>query len=400
MKKFVVACNRDRDSYQVPLALYEEGMLSSFVTDLYHPNPEWLPERFYVKRLSHRQDPGLPSKFVESSIYAVYLQTIAKRPIFPRLNKELGKRAAESAIRHDSDLFLYSLNAFESFTHPDLSRRQRGLFLFHPHFKLIDEILAADVDKYPEARTSYKMEHDANIDSQERETAEVELADFTVCASAFSKRSLLHLGIPSDRIHVVPYGTKPVQALAPGLLQSRESRECRFLFVGQGVQRKGIHHLLRAWSILSLPNASLTIVAWKLHPGFRELATDNVKFLEPLPRAELDALFASSHVFVMPSLVEGFGLVLGEALGAGCFTIASENTGLPDLEVPDDCGTVVKAGDVESIAMAIESAYELHERNYIDHNRIAEFAKTANWARFRRQLARTIRLRQIDAGER
>jgi glycosyltransferase involved in cell wall biosynthesis len=381
--RFIVAFNRDRDSYQVALAMAEAGMLEAFVTDFY-ASP--LKAKF-LPRLGHRRIAGLDARLTRSSPLALLLQVLGPK-VFPDLNatlarthKALGAKARAVARRSNADLLLYSEHAFEAFADAKLREQRKILFSFHPHRKLIQEILAKDTGRYPEI--AWELRDDAPSGGLEaRENAELRMAEFVLCASSFTKRSLVHAGVDAEKIAVVPYGA-PVRA---GAAADRSSWECRFLFVGQGVQRKGLHHLLRVWNELALPNASLTLVCYRIDPAIAKLAGPNVQILGGLPQAQLDALYARSHVFVMPSLIEGFGLVFLEAMAAGCYVIGTKNTGLPDLDVPTELASVVEAGELEELAEAMESAYAKHQVGALPHEEIAKFAETRSWALFREKL--------------
>jgi glycosyltransferase involved in cell wall biosynthesis len=109
--------------------------------------------------------------------------------------------------------------------------------------------------------------------------------------------------------------------------------------------------------------------------------------LDRQSRADLWRLYNESDVFVMPSLVEGFGLVYLEALAAGCYAIGTDNTGLPDLAPSSAEGAIVPAGDADALAMALETAYGLHARGELDPQRIRDFAAGKVWAGFRRSVA-------------
>jgi glycosyltransferase involved in cell wall biosynthesis len=212
------------------------------------------------------------------------------------------------------------------------------------------------------------------------------MANFIACASAFTARSLIDAGCQPSKITVIPYGIDPAMACVDEPPRSRRG-PCRFLFVGQGIQRKGLHHLLTAWNKAALQDAELTVIASTLDPGIARLAGRNVKILGRQSSFELRRHFSSSNVFVLPSLVEGFGLVLLEALAAGCYCIGTNNTGLPDLNCPTGVASVFSAGDIEMLHHSIVSAYGLHCRREIDHDAIREFARALSWTRFRTSIA-------------
>jgi glycosyltransferase involved in cell wall biosynthesis len=381
--KFVVAFNRDRDSYQVALALAEAGMLETLVTDFYASplRAKLLP------RLEHRNVAGLDARLTHSSLLALSIQALGPK-VFPDLqtmlahtHRALGRKARSVARRSDADLLLYSEHALEAFADRRLRGRKRILFSFHPHRRLINEVMAEDTEQFPDI--SWALHDEAPAPELEaREDGELEMAQLVLCASSFTKESLIHAGVRSEKIKVVPYGTEARSSVAA----DRDSQQCRFLFVGQGVQRKGIHHLLRVWKKLALPNASLTLVCYRIDPAIMELTGANVRIVSALPQHELAAVYARSHVFVMPSLIEGFGLVFLEAIAAGCHVIGTKNTGLPDLEMAPELMSVVDAGDLVQLAEAMENAYRKHNASTLLHEEIVKSAENRAWSVFREKL--------------
>ena len=254
-EKFVVAFNRDRDFYQVPLALNEQGLLSSLVTDLYFPFDR--PVLRHIPgpaRLKRRCAAGLPSAKVHWTWEALLPQLPAallggdRIALFETVDRALSRAALDHAEREAAHLFLYSGYAFWAFTSERARAMLKGLFVFHPHADLIREILDRDLARFPECRQSHGAEYETSRRAAHVDEARDEWrhADFIVCASSFTARSLKHAGCGDGLLSVVPYGVDP--AVFPFMERARNSR-IRFLFAGQGVQRKGLHHLLRARSM-------------------------------------------------------------------------------------------------------------------------------------------------------
>jgi glycosyltransferase involved in cell wall biosynthesis len=90
--------------------------------------------------------------------------------------------------------------------------------------------------------------------------------------------------------------------------------------------------------------------------GIEQLATrvPRVEIVRGASQERLDALYAASSLFIMPSLVEGFGQVYLEALAQGCPVLGTANTCLPDLGGERDGIHMVAPGDVEGLAAALE----------------------------------------------
>ncbi|HVU32287.1 MAG TPA: glycosyltransferase family 4 protein [Opitutaceae bacterium] len=174
-----------------------------------------------------------------------------------------------------------------------------------------------------------------------------------VVAGSFARQSLLEAGIDPAKIRVNPYGvdwsrfaaTAPATGASPG-----ETRPVRFLFVGSLIGRKGVPVLIEAWRRVSPRDAEL----WLVGPcGARERALipplAGLRVVGPVPHPDLPGIYGSADVLVLPSFVEGFGLVLLEALAAGLPIISTPNTGAVDLIREPAMGAVVPAGSVGAL---------------------------------------------------
>ena len=383
---YLVAFNRDRDHYQVPVALAEQGLLSGLVTD-YYAGATW-PR---VPALAHRSDPALPPELVTTAYRSLAIQAVQqaavrlglKVPHPARLSDDLIADRTRRLLRHDpsSDLFLYSGLAGRIYRQEP--GRFRALFQYHPSPRLVraamlDDDLLKDADWLPEpeeARSAWKERiHDE----------ELEHSDLFFCASSFTRRGLLEEGVPPARVRVAPYGCAPVSS--PQTFPDEQAPAVpTFLFVGQGVRRKGLHLLLAAWEAAALRSARLRIIASRIDPAIaaRAARSPNVELSGAVSAAGLRSAMSTADTLVLPSLVEGFGLVIGEALGSGLRVIASTNTGLVDYGVPAPAGRIVAAGRVHDLREALVEFAENFDRSRPYRSAALESARRNDWARFR-----------------
>ncbi len=384
---YVCAINGGRDGYQVPVALHEAGLLARFVTDYYAPDaaPFWLPQV-----MARRYNPALPKAQVINSAGSFVAQNLALRfglpmnRVWPHTDRMLGEHALREAQRLAAHLYCYSSYL------PAAARIPAGMrvidFEYHPLPGLTHELLREDAACYDEVAWSFAREQ--NHAALEQVNESWKHADAVVCASRMTARSLEFAGCEPNRITIVPYGFSPVTSVQARLAEG----PARFLFVGQGLQRKGLHHLLRAWRGVDPARAQLTLVCYTIDPGIAELASQpGVILLGRQERGALDALMQQAHVFIMPSLVEGFGLSYLEALAAGCHVVGTENTGLPDLPLSPAARTLVPVGDLVALREAVEDLIARIAAGQIDASAIASETERWTWQQFRSGIAQQAR---------
>ena len=129
-------------------------------------------------------------------------------------------------------------------------------------------------------------------------------------------------------------------------------------------------------------------MCYAIDPGIAELAKQpGVELLGRQDRAALDALMQRADVFIMPSLIEGFGLTYLEALAAGCHIVGTANTGLPDLPLSAAARTLVPAGDILALSDVIEQLIVRRASGGMDAVAIGGEARNWTWADFRARIA-------------
>lgn len=125
------------------------------------------------------------------------------------------------------------------------------------------------------------------------------------------------------------------------------------MFLGRDDPRKGLDVLLAAWPQIrsAVPTAQLVVAGTARPPA------EAVSFLGRVSEEEKRSLLRSSAVFVAPNLGgESFGIVLTEAMAAGCAIVASD---LPAfVEVLGQTGSIVPAGDPEATARSVIALLE------------------------------------------
>ncbi len=124
--------------------------------------------------------------------------------------------------------------------------------------------------------------------------------------------------------------------------------------------RKGYLYLLQAWKQLALPNARLLIRSqgnFDQYPRLRELLRQlpNVEFASYVDN--IASFYSRCDVFCLPSVDDGFGMALTEAMAHGLPCVATRNCGASELMTPNLDGLVVPARDPEALAAALLRLY-------------------------------------------
>jgi len=397
MGKFVCAFRGRRDSYQVPVALAEAGLLDQFITDAYAM--PWvktlakLGHQSVRAKVNFRFEPGLPAELVRCLWGTTLVEHLRHRlgcaptMTFNKLDRHFSRAAARRAARNETDLFLYSPYAWEAFTARYHHTPRKILFQYHPHPQLESRILAEDRARYPKVGEPSPRATAPQWPEKflQRERDCWKYADLIFCASSFTKRSLIEAGCDERRCCIVPYGVQP-----PTNIEAETPAESfHAVFVGSDGRRKGLHHLLLGWQKASLPASSrLTVVCRLIDRGIEQLiaATPGVELRRGVAEAELGRLYSRSSLFVMPSLVEGFGQVYLEALAHGCPVLGTPNTCLPDLGTETDGVFLVSPGNVDELTGQLESLARFLVGNRTVRAAARACAAKFTWPSFREAL--------------
>ncbi len=189
-------------------------------------------------------------------------------------------------------------------------------------------------------------------------------ADAFVAISAATARDFQHLyRLPAERITLTPLAADPAFRPQPPeqieTVRQRLALPARYvLYLGSNQPHKNLPALLAAWSILSAaaPRPLLVIAgAWDPHhPQALQQAErlgGTVRFLPNVAAADLPGLYSGAECFVFPSLYEGFGLPVLEAMACGTPVVCSNASSLP--EVAGDAALLFDPTQPEAIAAAI-----------------------------------------------
>jgi len=247
-----------------------------------------------------------------------------------------------------------------------------------PHYATIRELWLEEVRRWPTAVEGPPPEEPAW--KRRRKDSELALATTIAVASAFTRRSLERLGI-SVPIVVTPYGF-PVGEFRERA--RRPSGPFTVLAVGTHDLRKGTPYLLEAWKRAAIPGAELHLVGpLKLARSFVDGYAGLFRHTAHLPKSELGPLYAEADLLAFPTLGDGFGLVIQEAMCSGTPVITTPCGGGPECITDGVEGWLVPARDVDALVERLRACAADRDATY----RVGRAAR-----------ARTLRWTWEDAG--
>lgn len=201
-------------------------------------------------------------------------------------------------------------------------------------------------------------EHAYNAKKLDKEEAEYRLATRLLCPSDFVVKTFLDRGFTREQLarHIYGYDEK---VYYPGEGAQEPNRPLTMLFVGVCAVRKGLHYALEAWLKSPASKDGTFLIAGEFLPAYQErlapmLAHPSVKVLGH--RNDVPELMRKSDILILPSIEEGFGLVIAEAMGTGCVPLASE--ACTEICRHLKTGLMHKVGDAESLTTHITMLHE------------------------------------------
>jgi glycosyltransferase involved in cell wall biosynthesis len=193
-----------------------------------------------------------------------------------------------------------------------------------------------------------------------RQHLEVAMRDVALvfCSSEATRRDCLEVGFAADRLRVVPLGARSIETTDEAIQLARAKHGLRrpyVMWAGTREPRKNLAGLLAAFVELDRNDLDLVLVG---PPGWGDEIdtviagmTGRIHVLGFVDRAEQAALYAGASVFCFPSLREGFGLPVLEAMNQGTPVVTSLGTATE--EVAGQAAKLVEPRDPSAIAAAV-----------------------------------------------
>lgn len=190
----------------------------------------------------------------------------------------------------------------------------------------------------------------------ERVEREYELADRIRVSSSWAKASMVAYGVPADKIFICRQPVNRVRFTPPANRLPAEG-PLRVVYVGSLDLRKGFVYMFRAGRTVGAERISFELVGGTVDRGSKRVAARgraglNVRFNPGDPVAA----YQRAEIFVLPSLEDGFGFVVAEAMACGLPVVVTDQCGAAEWVKPGATGWVIPAGDADALARVFEDA--------------------------------------------
>lgn len=186
-------------------------------------------------------------------------------------------------------------------------------------------------------------------------------AAVVLCSSEATRRHCREAGFDDGRLRVVPLAPAPglAEPVAAGEVAAARRRHALerpyVLWAGTAEPRKNLPGLLAAWRRVGRPGVDLVLAGpdgWQEDAGALAAGDPSVRRVGFVPAADLAALYAGASAVCYPSLLEGFGLPVLEAMAQGAPVVTSAGTATEEL-VAGGAGVAVDPRDADALAGAI-----------------------------------------------
>jgi len=382
-------------SWQTAYALQQLERLEWYATSIFY-KPDSLPyllERLpgpLGRRLGHEfsrfRHQGLDPQQVRTAGLAEWLERIVSRLGMRGAARRLdawGNRTFARQIGREiasgGPFALWGYNGSSQSAFAAGKAKGRPLILDRTigDFRLYNRLM----DQVAQSHPGWLIPADRQIPAEqiERDQREYELADTILCGSDYCAQTVREWGGPdvAGKVRTLPYCfDEALFADQPAPQPLDRTRPLRFLMIGQISPRKGVHHLLEAFTRIPPSAASLTLVGQMRVQGtaFAPHA-ERVKWIPTVPRAEIPAIMAAHDVLVFPSYFEGSALSLIEALASGMGVIQTRAAG---NGATDKTGLMLDAPSTDGLYEALMSAIE--DRAKVDSWRVAAQAEAQRYS--------------------
>ena len=267
--------------------------------------------------------------------------------------------------------------------------KARGLKCIYEHpvgyWRYVETVFEAERELAPEYLSILPGLNDSD-EKRARKDEEIGTADLILLSSNYSVKSLSMFPGILPKVDVIPYG-------APGEIVNKPSppgRKLRVIFVGGLSQVKGLSYMVEALNQVR-ELIEITVVGRRIAdcPPLDDFLK-TVNWIESVPHSRVLELMRGCDVLILPSLSDGFGLVVLEAMSQGLTAIVSDHSGVADVIEEGVNGFVAPVRGVECMVSRLELLAKDSERLAAMKGSALSTVAQFTWERYRESLVSSV----------
>lgn len=395
---------------QTALAYQEKDMLEKFLTTFIAHREYFLSNAILKiapsleKEIERKAIHELPFEKIKTYPYKELLRLFANRYTSALLTDKVWEWAELSFDKWvASQLNKIQVDAVHCYEHAALKTLQiaqaKGIFTIYEqpsqHHSFFAPIVTEQLKKYPQLASSETdlLINDKSDYRNHRRDEELAHSDLILCNSSFTKRTLINANIDAQKIQVVPHGFPKSLSQIHTDSKTVDNKPVIFLNAGTQNLRKGVHLLYNAWrkANFSSQEAELWIIGSSSLPkALTQDLGENVKIKDSIPREELMQLYRKADVFILPTLADGFAMVISEAMSQGVPVITTQNSMAPDFIIHEKNGWIVPVGEEEALFNQMKWCVENKHLLPKIGNEALETAKKWQWKDYRNKTTEVV----------
>jgi glycosyltransferase involved in cell wall biosynthesis len=229
-----------------------------------------------------------------------------------------------------------------------------------------------------------------NRKQTEKQQAEWDLADLVITNSNLTRDTHAAYGYDVSKVRVVPLGFPPVSQEEP--FSSPTGGPLDVLWAGSFSIRKGAHYLLAALkSPMLRGRIRVRVFGKQLLPQKALVDLTDILELKPtIPRAQLFDEYRRADILVLPTLSDGFAMVISEAMSQGLPVITTDCAGVSQFIVSGKNGLIVPARDADALADALTWCADHRDEVRMMSIKARETAAAWQWPDYRKALLHAV----------
>ena len=392
MKILLVNPTGNQNSKNLARGLYKKKILQNFITS-FNINIKNSYFRYLSKKIKEKMQSRdysfIKNKAKGASNFKEFSRIILtrlniKKPNFlsnVQLFDDVDKYSSLSLNNNITHVYCYQNCALNTF----IEAKKRGIKCIYElptiYWKEHNKIIKDEIKKKPHLKKNLLNSHFL-IDKkkQKKLDKEISMADLIIAPSSYTQKTLRLFDGKLPKIRVIHYGSQNIYNIKKKNWYDGK-RKLNILFVGNFNQNKGISYLIDIVKNLDTKKICLNLIGSGPLKNYILKNLPFAKFYGSVGHKQIISIMRQNDILVFPTLFEGFGLVLSEAMSQGLTVISTKNTFLRDVKEKDafiisDNKKIKKTSD--KIKEIIDNPSMLKK---IGKNAI-NFSKKNSWSRY------------------